>query len=285
MALKTAYLENRIQEHQQLVSDKENQLQALETEHAIVQERLARQSEEMEHLKQQNENRLKQVYGEKYLAQEQVTQAQAEIRQCQQQLHEQTEKHQTAMTFERQRGEESENRWLMQIDQAKQETKEITKRYDAYRNSSENDLQILNLKLAELQKELSNKTLQTEEKTVACKQLSNKNLNIEAELFASTLIYEYKLNDNKTVANGIKQELIEKYKKHRSNLDSKFLKEISTFDTKKINSSLWEMIILDHFSKFTTCIEHKDDGPDWKININEKEYVSIQLNSFVLAQI
>lgn len=32
------------------------------------------------------------------------------------------------------------------------------------------------------------------------------------------------------------------------------------------------MIILDHFSKFTKPTEHKNDGPDWKIKINEKEY-------------
>lgn len=121
MAQRAADFEKRIEEYQQNLENKDSQLQTLKTEYAVLQERLVLQLEEIQLLKQQHENRLKQVYDEKHTALEQTIHAQTEVKKLQQQLHEQAEKHQAALTLERHRQEESENRWLLQIDQARTE--------------------------------------------------------------------------------------------------------------------------------------------------------------------
>lgn len=105
----------------------------------------------------------------------------------------------------------------------------------------------------------------------------NNNLQIKfeetVEEAATTVIDAYNNNiGDLRIANNIKDEFIEKYRKHKNKLDRKFLKEITTSDFKKINSCLWEMILVDHFSNFSDDIVHKENGPDWEVRINGKNY-------------
>lgn len=254
------------------LTDKTTEYQTLQTNFAVISNQLELKNQQLYDTQQQFESRLQRAYQEKDSLADKNQQLLQEIKSLQEKLNDEAKTHKLNLQEGQAQHEQSENRWLMLIDQARQEIKGINKEFYTYRNSHENNTQNLNLKLSEFQKELYQKNLQVEEKAKKCKQIDNKKLNLEAELFATILIYEYKLNKSKALTTEIKQELMDKYKKNRGNLDKKFLREILTCDIKKINSSLWEMIVIDHFSKFTKSIEHKDDGPDWKIKINEKEY-------------
>ena len=114
-------LQSQVSRLQQALEVNNAQQHALQTEKAILEERLSAQILESTAMQSQYEIRLKNVVDEKEVALEQVDKHREENHQLQLQLNEQAEKHQLNMTQERQRQEHSENRWLTLIDQARTE--------------------------------------------------------------------------------------------------------------------------------------------------------------------
>lgn len=156
---KLSAFQTRLNDFQQQLEIKNAQLHTVQMKCAVLQERCSKQPEEMAALENQHEARLKQAYDEKHAAMEQVKHAQTEIRQRQQQLNEQSEKHQAAMTYERQRQEESENRWLMQIDQARTELQLIRNEHKNIINKQNEKIELLQKTIADLQnKDTANST-------------------------------------------------------------------------------------------------------------------------------
>jgi hypothetical protein len=68
--------------------------------------------------------------------------------------------------------------------------------------------------------------------------------------------------------------IIEKYHQHAKNLDEEFLIHALYHQDQTIIPRLWELTILDRLSKNPAIIisPHKEAGPDWTIQINNKEY-------------
>ena len=115
----------------------------MQTENAVLNERLSQQLVDINTLKNQHETRLKQAYDEKHIAHEQDKKMQIEMRQLQQQLQTQAEKYQTEITRERQRQEESENRWLTQIDQARTELQHVRKESERIISKQSQQIELL----------------------------------------------------------------------------------------------------------------------------------------------
>lgn len=125
-----ADLKTTLAQTNQKLDEKTNQMQSLQTELAVTQERLSNQAEEKDILKSQYEDRLKHGYNDQHSLREKSETLQANIKELQQQLAEQTEKHQANLAQARQLQEQSESRWLKLIDQARTESKETQKNYE-----------------------------------------------------------------------------------------------------------------------------------------------------------
>ena len=144
---------------QQIIESKNTQIQTQKTELAVMQERFCGQSAELTAVKNQHEIRLKQAYDEKHDVMEQVEKYQAETQQLQQQLHAQSEKHQQAMAHERERQEQSENRWLQLIDQARTESNRLRKANETLNTKQHKHIEELKDRVAELRNKQSNSDL------------------------------------------------------------------------------------------------------------------------------
>lgn len=172
---KLSEFQARINACQQQLEIKDTQLQASQTECAVLQERLLKQTEEIAALKNQYEVWLKQAYDEKRVAMEQEKLTQTEIRQHQQQLHEQAEKHQAAMTHERQRQEDSESRWVTQVDQARTELQRFRKESENTVNKQHQQIEALNKIITDLR----DKNI---ENNITCTHLEKQNQELKNEL-------------------------------------------------------------------------------------------------------
>jgi hypothetical protein len=100
---------------------------------------------------------------------------------------------------------------------------------------------------------------------------------MHAEFFAEKIIENYNLtsmiNDTKNVLE-IKKELMQKYHMCEHLLDDHFVSELNTGDPEKISQRLWEIIVATYLlrNKNIVMSVHKNEGPDWKIKIGDKEY-------------
>lgn len=121
MTPKLLELQSQVSRLQQALEVQNAQQHILQTEKAILEERLSAQILESTAMQSQYEIRLKNAVDEKEVTLEQVDKHREENNQLQLRLNEQAEKHQLNMTQERQRQEHSENRWLTLIDQARTE--------------------------------------------------------------------------------------------------------------------------------------------------------------------
>lgn len=160
---------------QQAIEAKNTQLQTLQTELAVLQERFYGQSAEFTAVKNQHEIRLKQAYDEKHDVMEQAEKYQTENQKLQQQLHEQAEKHQLSMVQERERQEQSENRWLQLIDQARTESNRIGKASETLSTKQHKHIEELKDRVSELRNKLGNSDL-------ACKKAEKLNKELDRQL-------------------------------------------------------------------------------------------------------
>lgn len=196
---KTQTLQASAEQAQQTIEAKNNQTQTLQTELAVLQERFCGQSTELESVKNQHEIRLKQAYDEKHGSMEQAEKYQAEIQQLQQQLHAQAEKHQLAIAHERERQEQSENRWLQLIDQARTESNRLRKANETLNTKQHKHIEELKDRVAELRNKQSNSDLACKKAEKLNKEL-NQQLNKIQGKYQAALLKMSTLKGQQTVA-------------------------------------------------------------------------------------
>lgn len=185
--------------------------QKLSVELAVVNERLEKQQGIITAQKQQYEDRLQRVYEEKDNITTQCCQLQNELKILQEKTALQAEQQQNLLAHQNALHEQSENRWLKLIDQAKQETKDANKKLNDLRccyekNNEELKTKLLNLQLSEHGKNTQLKT--TLEQINQLKQ-QNKILgseNIKAKSIVMKLEEKQKLkNTSNTVKNNTRK--------------------------------------------------------------------------------
>jgi chromosome segregation ATPase len=116
---------------EQAIESKQN----LITELAVKNDRLIKQSDILSAQKNQYEERLKRIYKEKDILISQYSQLQSDVKVLQEKLTLQSEQHQNLLAQQNILHEQSENRWLTFVDQAKQETKEANKQLENVRHN------------------------------------------------------------------------------------------------------------------------------------------------------
>lgn len=134
--------------------------QKIAVELAIANDRLVKQDETLTTQKNQYEDRLKRVYEEKDAFITQSHNLQNEIKTLRENLTLQTEQHQNMLAQQNALHEQSENRWLKLIDQAKQETKEERKKLEHLCHQGEQQFKKIGLKLTDAQRDIHEKDAQ-----------------------------------------------------------------------------------------------------------------------------
>lgn len=110
---------------------------------AVTTERLTKQEESFVIQKNQYEERLKRVYDEKDRLETQNQKLHDEIKVLQENILLKAQLHQNSLDQQNKLHEQSENKWLKLIDQAKQEAKDSLKKYETLSKNS--DVKIKNL--------------------------------------------------------------------------------------------------------------------------------------------
>ena len=145
LTLETSFneIKNRLAQALQKLDDKNHEIQVLNTELAVAQEKLANGAEESTTTKNQYELRLNHITEEKYAAVSNSELLRKELAQLQQQLSNQAEKHQAIMVEERTRQEQSEKRWLNLIDQSRVDAKSAQKNYETTVNKQNKQIEVM----------------------------------------------------------------------------------------------------------------------------------------------
>ncbi len=136
-----------------------NNKQKLVVELAITNERLAKQAEEVILNKDQYEDRLKYAYNERDNIITRNSQLQNEIRSLQEKISTQTTQHQNLISQQNKLHEQSEIRWLNLIDQSKQENKELQKKLEVFRSTTNEQINKLKYELSNAQQHLHEKSI------------------------------------------------------------------------------------------------------------------------------
>ncbi len=124
---------------------------------AVITERLIKQEESFVVQKNQYEERLKRAYDEKDRLETQNQKLHDEIKVLQENILLKAHLHQNSLDQQNKLHEQSENRWLKLIDQAKQEAKDSLKRYETLSKNSDIKIKKLSETIANLtQKNLEN---------------------------------------------------------------------------------------------------------------------------------
>ena len=155
--------------------------QKLNLEIAITQDRLAKHEEAFALQKTQYEDRLQRVYAEKDQVLIQHRQLQSEIKLLQEKLSSQAQQHQHLLAQQHTLHEQSENRWLRLVDQAKQETKEAHKKLEHLREQSEEQIEKLKQVSFGFQKDLLEKNTQLQVAVQQLEQLKQAMKALESE--------------------------------------------------------------------------------------------------------
>ena len=134
--------------------------QKINVELAVTKDRLIKYEEGLAVQKCQHEDRLKHIYEEKNIVIIRCHQLEIEIKALQEKLTSQSEKHQNILTQQNTLQEQSENRWLKLIDQAKQETIDARKKSEKLLKSTEEQIKNLNEKLSDAQQVTYDKAAQ-----------------------------------------------------------------------------------------------------------------------------
>jgi hypothetical protein len=144
-------LQTTLDESQKKIEEKVNQSHRLQTEIAVMQERLNYQTDEINVTKNQYESRLNRSYDERNIALEKAENLQLENTRLHQQLAEQSKKHQSLIAEEHTLQEKSEVRWVKLIEQARTETIEQRKRNESIISKQSKQIENLQVALSELQ--------------------------------------------------------------------------------------------------------------------------------------
>ena len=128
--------------------------QKIAVELAIANDRLIKQDEVITTQKYQYEDRLKRIYEEKDNVVTQCHHLQIEIKTLHEKLTVQAEEHKQLLAQQNTLQEQSENRWLQLIDQARQETKDERKKSEDFRHKNNEQMKKMESQLANTQREM-----------------------------------------------------------------------------------------------------------------------------------
>jgi hypothetical protein len=165
----------------------------LHVELAVTNDRLAKQDEAISVQKNQYEDRLKRVYDEKDNHIIEYRHLQKEVKSMQENLALQTMQQQNMLAQQNLLHEQSENRWLKLIDQARQEAKDTYKKYQKISTDSDEQIKRLNSMLADLQKSIFEKDTHIKIAQEKVSQLKQEIKSLETEhINARTIIMKLK---------------------------------------------------------------------------------------------
>jgi chromosome segregation ATPase len=165
----------------------------LQVELAVTIDRLAKQDEAISVQKNQYEDRLKRVYDEKDNHIIEYRHLQKEVKSMQENLALQTMQQQNMLAQQNLLHEQSENRWLKLIDQARQEAKDTYKKYQKISTDSDEQIKRLNSMLADLQKSIFEKDTHIKIAQEKVSQLKQEIKSLETEhINARTIIMKLK---------------------------------------------------------------------------------------------
>jgi chromosome segregation ATPase len=154
----------------------------LTVELAVANERLIKKEEALSLQKNQYEERQSRLYEEKEGVITKCQQLQDEVKFLQEKIALQAEHHQQAFAQQNKLHEQSENRWVQQIDQAREDAKSTTKKLEHLRVTSEAEIKKLKLTLSDLQHELHEKNTHLKVSLEQTNQLKQEIKRLESEI-------------------------------------------------------------------------------------------------------
>ena len=166
-------LKTRLFDALKTIDDKSNHIQTLQSEIAVVNEKLKYKSEELIGVEKQYESLLERAYHEKNSEILKSDNLQSEIARLQQQLSDEIKKHQSSLNEERALQEQSEIRFMKLIDQARTETIEQRKRYEAAAINQNKKIEGLQSSLSDLEQKQIFQKAALDEKNIRITELSN----------------------------------------------------------------------------------------------------------------
>lgn len=143
--------QQRIDELTMQLAQQSEASQALKTQLAVAEERLAKQAEMQEVTEKQHEQKAQRYHQERDKLLDEKQGLQTELNQLRADVTKQAESYQASLEKQRASQELMENRWLKLIDDAKLEAKAAQKQFEIYRKDSEKSLTSLKEKLANMQ--------------------------------------------------------------------------------------------------------------------------------------
>jgi chromosome segregation ATPase len=155
---------------------------------AVTTERLIKQEEAFVAQKDQYEERLKRVYDEKDRLEIQNQKLHDEVKVLQDNILLNAQLHQNSLDQQNKLHEQSENRWLKLIDQAKQETKDLLKKYESLNNSCDAKIKKLNVVIDKSNRDNTEKDTQLIKYHERISQLNQEVKFIETEYIKSRAI-------------------------------------------------------------------------------------------------
>lgn len=166
-------LKTRLSDALKMLDDKANQIQALQSEIAVVNEKLTHKAEELINVEKQYESLLERAYHDKNTEILKSGNLQSEMARLQQQLSDETKKHRLLFNEERVLQEQSEIRFMKLIDQARTETIEQRKRYETTNANQNKKIDTLQASLSDLEKKQVLQKSALDEKNIRITELSN----------------------------------------------------------------------------------------------------------------
>jgi chromosome segregation ATPase len=155
-----AQWQQKLEEIYQQLDTEKNVTQTLRTENAVLVEQVAKNESLLVEQKSQYEERLQRVYTERDAIVSQNNQLQQALKALQEKIDTQTKTHQALLIQQQERQEQSENRWLRLIDQARDETKDSRKKLESLLLQKENEIKNLKQDRTTNQQELYDKKMQ-----------------------------------------------------------------------------------------------------------------------------
>src|SRR3990167_2675037 len=166
-------LKVRLSDALKTVDDKASNIHTLQSEIAVINEKLKYKSEELIGVEKQYESLLERAYHAKNTEILKSDNLQSEITRLQQELSQEIKKHQSLLNEERALQEQSEIRFMKLIDQARTETIEQRKRYETAIINQNKKIEALQSQLSDLEQKHTSQRTTLDQKNTRIAELSD----------------------------------------------------------------------------------------------------------------
>ena len=166
-------LKVRLSDALKTVDDKASNIHTLQSEIAVINEKLKYKSEELINVEKQYESLLERAYHAKNTEILKSDNLQSEITRLQQELSQEIKKHQSLLNEERALQEQSEIRFMKLIDQARTETIEQRKRYETAIINQNKKIEALQSQLSDLEQKHTSQRTTLDQKNTRIAELSD----------------------------------------------------------------------------------------------------------------